>query len=169
VATDAVAAPDATLVVVGGPSPGPGPYRDGPALLELARSLGVADRVRIVTPRPHSDLAATYSAADVLLMPSRSESFGMVALEAQACGVPVVGSRAGGLRHVVADGDSGVLVEGWDPADYAQQVARVLTEPGLAERLGRGGVRQAALFSWDATADRLLGVYREIRPDIFSE
>lgn len=160
---------DARLVVVGGPSPGPGPYRDGAAVMELARTLGIGERVRLLHPLPHHELPWLYASADVLLMPSRSESFGMVALEAQACGLPVVASCVGGLRHVVADGRSGFLVEGHDPVPYVEPLARVLRSEPLARSLGREGIRHASRFSWDRTAECLLDVYRELRPELFGE
>ncbi|HEX2031014.1 MAG TPA: glycosyltransferase, partial [Actinomycetota bacterium] len=159
----------ARLVVVGGGSPGPGPFRDGEAILELAATLGIADHVRVLRPVPHDELPWVYSAADVLLMPSRSESFGMVALEAQACGVPVVASGVGGLRHVVADGRSGLLVPNHRPASYARRLARVLRSERLAASLRAEGIRHAATFSWDATAAAMLQVYRELRPGLFPE
>ena len=107
-------------------------------------------------------LAGYYRAADVLVVPSRSESFGLVAAEAQACGLPVVAAAVGGLSHVVADGESGILVSGWDPEDYAAALRRIVGEPGLAARLSAGAVAQAEQFSWPATADRLLELYSGI-------
>jgi len=152
---------DARLMVVGGPS--------GVAGTDTARALrtavarhGLEDRVRFVPAMPHDELPAVFRAADVVVVPSRSESFGLVAAEAQSCGVPVVAARVGGLPFVVEDGVSGLLVEGWDPAGYAAAVRRVLTEPGLAAALGAGAVKHAEQFSWPATADRLLELYRGI-------
>ena len=103
-----------------------------------------------------------YAAADVVLVPSRSESFGLVALEAQACGTPVVAASVGGLRYVVQDGRSGFLVEGHDPADHAERLLQVLRDPPLAARLGRDAARLALRFTWDATATALLDVYEEV-------
>jgi D-inositol-3-phosphate glycosyltransferase len=103
-----------------------------------------------------------YRAADVVVVPSRSESFGLVAAEAQSCGIPVVAARVGGLPFVVEDGVSGLLVDGWDPAGYAAAIRRVLTEPDLAAALAAGAVQHAERFSWQATADRLLELYRGI-------
>jgi len=85
-----------------------------------------------------------------------------VAAEAQACGIPVVASAVGGLAHVVADGESGLLVPGWDPSDYADALRRILTDPQLADRLTRGAVANAEQFSWQATVDRLLELYAGI-------
>jgi D-inositol-3-phosphate glycosyltransferase len=152
--------PGARLVVVGGTS-GSGEGRAGPAeLRELADELGVADAVEFVSPRPQSELAHLYRAADVVVVPSRSETFGLVALEAQACGVPVVAADVSGLRYVVGAG--GVRVEGHDPADHAAAVLDVLTTPGRADELSASGVRAAAGASWDRTVDRLLGVYGDV-------
>ena len=149
--------PGARLLVVGGTS-GTGDGRTDPdELLALATDLGVADAVRLVPARPQERLADLYRAADVVLTPSRSETFGLVALEAQACGTPVVAADVSGLRYVVGGG--GVRVAGHDPVDHADAVVAVLTTPGRAEQLGREGRRTAASASWDRTVDRLLGVY----------
>lgn len=154
---------DVILVVVGGPS---GP--DGPAeaarLKRLAEELGLGERVRFLPPRPHHELPEVYAAADVLVMPSRSESFGLVALEAQACGVPVVASSVGGLRTVVDDGGSGLLVPGNDPAGFADRLLGVLSDRALADRLARGAVTHAAGFTWEDTVAELLAVYGELVP-----
>jgi D-inositol-3-phosphate glycosyltransferase len=149
------------LVVVGGPS---GPDGDGELvrLRGLAGALGVADRVHFLPPQPHGQLARFYQAADVLVMPSRSETFGLVAAEAQACGLPVVAAAVGGLRFVVDDGRSGYLVDGHDPAAYADAVTRVLSDPGLALKLSQGGVEFTERFSWSKTADNLVELYRGI-------
>lgn len=151
--------PDALLVVVGGPS---GPRGTEEASRVVARVERAELPVRFVDPVPHEALAAFYQAADVVVFPSRSESFGLVAAEAQACGIPVVAARAGGLVHAVSDRTSGILVDGWDPTDYAAALLEVLTDPDVAQRLGDGAVEFARQFSWDATATRLLELYAGI-------
>ncbi|RSN55702.1 MULTISPECIES: D-inositol-3-phosphate glycosyltransferase [Actinomadura] len=144
------------VAVVGGPS---GSARCRPeGLQSLAAELGIADVVRFEPPAPQAELADWYRAADVTVVPSHSESFGLVAVESQACGTPVVASRVGGLCTAVADGESGVLVPGHDPADYAA-VLRRLEDPAAHARLARGAVRHARAFGWDATVDALLDVY----------
>lgn len=149
--------PDARLVVLGGTS-GSGDGRTGPdELRSLAESLDVADGVTLHGPVPQHDLARWYRAADVLLAPSRSETFGLVALEAQACGTPVVAADVPGLRATVRAG--GLLVDGHLPDAHAAAVVRVLREDGLAERLRAGGLRFAASTTWDAATDKLLRVY----------
>ena len=149
--------PGTRLLVVGGTS-GSGRGRTGPDDLQaLADELGVGSAVRIVPARPQERLAGLYRAADVVLAPSRSETFGLVALEAQACGTPVVAADVSGLRYVVRGG--GIRVEGHDPADHAAAVVEVLTDPARAEQLRTQGLRTAASASWDRTVDRLLGVY----------
>lgn len=149
--------PGARLLVVGGTS-GSGAGRTGPEdLLDLAGELGVADAVRIVPARPQEQLAGLYRAADVVLAPSRSETFGLVALEAQASGTPVVAADVSGLRYVVGGG--GIRVAGHDPVDHAAAVVDVLHTPGRAEQLSAEGLRTAASASWSRTVDRLLGVY----------
>ena len=142
---------DAQLVIVGGPS---GP--DGEATLARLRSmsgaLGLAGCVRFVDPLPHYLLSTYYRAADVCLVPSRSESFGLVALEAAACGTPVVAADVGGLRDNVVEGRTGYLITGRDSDAYAKRVGDILTDPLLALRLGDAGSRRAERFSWLASA-----------------
>ena len=130
--------------------------------MSLAGALGVSERVMLFPPQPQIKLADFYAAADVVLVPSRSESFGLVALEAQACGTPVVAASVGGLRYVVENERSGFLVEGHDPGDHADRLLRILRDGELAARLGEEAARQALRFTWDATAAELLGVYREL-------
>ena len=115
--------------------------------------------VRFVPPRPAAELVAVYRAADVVAVPSRSESFGLVALEAQACGVPVVAADVGGLPRAVAPG-AGTLVSGHDPVDWGAALTRVLTDPAAASVAVAAGLAHAAAFSWDRTAQGLLAVYR---------
>jgi D-inositol-3-phosphate glycosyltransferase len=151
--------PGATVVICGGPS---GSGLDRPtSLIELAASLGVADSVRFLPPQTGADLAALYRAADLVAVPSHNESFGLVALEAQACGTPVVAASVGGLVTAVRDGVSGVLVDGHDPAEWARVLSGLLAEPARRAELSLGAVRHAADFSWDRTAEGLLRVYRE--------
>lgn len=158
--------PPVRLVVVGGPSGNGLGAVDPPALLRLARSLGVAADVAFLTPRTHEELAALYVAADVVLMPSHSESFGLVALEAQACGTPVVATDIGGLRHVLGtlDGESagGTLIAGHDEQAFADAVRRILSDPRVAREMGERGLRRAKRFSWDATVEKSLDVYARV-------
>ncbi len=157
--------PEATrhlqLAIVGGPS-GADHGAEVARLMELAAALGVTDRVMLYPPQTQPRLADFYSAADVVLVPSRSESFGLVALEAQACGTPVIAASVGGLRYVVEDGVGGYLVEGHDPADHADRLIQVLRSADLQSELGSSGARQALRFTWDATAGELHNVYREL-------
>lgn len=161
---DPRAAGDLVLAVVGGPS-GPDRMQAG-QILRLAGELGIADRVRLFAPRPHDRLPEVYAAADVVLVPSRSESFGLVALEAQACGVPVIAASVGGLRTVVADGRTGSLVPGHDPRDHAERLLAVLGDPELARRMSTAAVLHAARFSWEATAEGIMRVYGELVPRV---
>ena len=125
---------DVVLAIVGGPS-GTGHGAEVARLMDLAGALGVEERVMLFPPQPQARLADFYAAAEVVLVPSRSESFGLVALEAQACGTPVVASAVGGLRYVVDDGVTGFLVEGHDPARPRRRGARGPRRPG-SERAG---------------------------------
>ena len=146
-----------TVAFVGGLS-GTG-RADPDQLTELSRHLGIADLVRLEPPCPQSELADWYRAATVVMVPSYSESFGLVAVEAQACGTPVVAASVGGLRTAVQDGISGVLIDGHAPAAYARALGKLIRSPALRESLARGGVAHAGRFGWNATVDRLLAVY----------
>jgi D-inositol-3-phosphate glycosyltransferase len=152
---------DAVLAVVGGPT-GTIPHDEVVHLMQLAASAGVGDRVVFFPPQPHERLADFYSAAEAVLVPSRSESFGLVALEAQACGTPVIAAAVGGLRYSVADGVSGYLVEGHDPADYADRIVRLLSDPFEAARLSAAAAVHASGFSWESTASGIRDVYLEL-------
>ncbi len=148
-----------TVVICGGPS---GSGLDRPtALIELAASLGVSASVRFLPPQTGDDLPALYRAADLVAVPSYNESFGLVALEAQACGTPVVAASVGGLVTAVRDDVSGRLVTGHDPDDWARVLADLLAAPGRRAQLSRGAVAHAQNFSWMRTAEGLTTVYRE--------
>ena len=151
----------ATLVLVGGPS-GPDGDAELSRLHELVVELGLEGRVRFVPPRPHGELTAYYRAADVCLVPSRSESFGLVALEAAACGTPVVAAAVGGLRSLVVPGRTGFLVEGRDPSTYASCVARLLSEPALAASMSLEATALARRYRWSITAARLRRLYADL-------
>ncbi len=145
------------VVVVGGPS---GSGLDHPEeLQQLAAGLGVADLVSFRRPVSRPVLAEWYRAADLVAVPSYNESFGLVAVEAQACGTPVVAARVGGLRTAVADGESGLLVDGHDPVDWARAIGRLLDDRPRRQRMRSAAVAHARQFSWDATVDATLGVY----------
>jgi D-inositol-3-phosphate glycosyltransferase len=146
------------VVMVGGPS-GSAARADPGQLYQLAENLGILDVVRFEPPCPQAELADWYRAATLVLTPSHSESFGLVALEAQACGTPVVAASVGGLRTAVRDGSSGILIDGHDPADWARAVESLVGEPGRLAELSAGATRHASAFGWSATVDRLCAVY----------
>jgi D-inositol-3-phosphate glycosyltransferase len=131
-------------------------------LKAVASALGVRDRVDFLGSVAHHELPYFYAAADVCVMPSYSESFGLVALEAQACGRPVVASGVSGLRSVVRDEVSGYLIDSHDPAVYAERIGRLLNDPELAQQMGRRGRLLAQRFSWTRTADRLEGLFENV-------
>jgi D-inositol-3-phosphate glycosyltransferase len=152
---------DVRLLIVGEDS------RDGDEsekdrLKQVAASVSVADRVDFAGSVAQDRLPDYYSAADICVMPSYSESFGLVGLEAQACGRPVVASGVSGLRSVVRDAVTGYLVDGDDPAVYADRIARLLDDPELARQMGRRGQLLAQRFSWTRTADRLVDLFRPV-------
>jgi D-inositol-3-phosphate glycosyltransferase len=118
--------------------------------------------VRFVPAEPHDHLATYYRAADACLVPSRSESFGLVALEAAACGTPVVAAAVGGLRSLVEHARTGFLVEGRDPAAYAAYVSEILDNPRLAAEMSRNAVASALGYRWSMTAARLRRVYADL-------
>ncbi len=143
--------------VVGGPS---GSGLEHPtALADLAAELGISDVVRFVPPVTQAELAVWSSAATAVAVPSYNESFGLVAVEAQATGTPVVAAAVGGLTTVVRDEVSGLLVDTHEPRDWAAALRRLVDDPALVERLGRGAVAHAQDFSWERTADRTLAAY----------
>ncbi|MEU5419459.1 D-inositol-3-phosphate glycosyltransferase [Streptomyces sp. NPDC020667] len=143
--------------VVGGPS-GSGLAKPE-ELHKLAARLGIADVVRFRPPVGQEQLADWYRAASVLVMPSYSESFGLVAAEAQACGTPVVAAAVGGLPVAVRDGVSGFLVDGHDPVDYARALRRFADQPSLADAMGAAAARHARSFGWDTAAAATADVY----------
>jgi len=146
---------DLVVAVCGGPS---GSGLDHPsALADLASALGIADIVRFEPPNDRARLAQWYRAADATVVPSYSESFGLVAIESQACGTPVVAATVGGLRTAVADGRSGLLVPGHDPDEWARALERMTTRE--RDHLAAGARGHAEGFSWDATAQGLIDSY----------
>jgi len=151
----------AQLVVVGGPS-GPDGAAEEAKALRLADELGVADRIRWVAPQPHHLLATYYRAADVCVVPSRSESFGLVALEAAACGTPVVAAAVGGLRTLVEHGETGLLVEDRQPEVFAGAVDALLADPAMARAMSEAAAKRARGYTWSTTAARLRRLYADL-------
>ena len=145
------------VAICGGPS-GTG-LAQPTALVDLARELGIANLVRFEPPADRARLADWYRAADVAVVPSHSESFGLVAVEAQACGTPVVAAAVGGLRTAVADQVSGLLVDGHDPRDFATAITSITAQPRLRAELARGAHMHAASFGWATTTAGLLASY----------
>lgn len=147
------------VLVCGGPS---GTGLEHPeSLAELAHELGIADIVRFIPPANKHELVTLYRAATLVTVPSHSESFGLVAIEAQACGTPVIAARVGGLSTAVRDGISGRLVEGHDIDTWAEVISSTISNESLLAKLSAGAVAHAANFSWEHTTDKLLEVYQE--------
>ena len=153
--------PDARLLIVGGAS-----GRDGGVEAQrahnLVEELDLHDHVDFVEPQPHHILSTYYRAADIVIVPSRSESFGLVALEAAACGTPVVASAVGGLLSLVDDGETGRLIEGRNPADYAAAMAEILSDDELKASMGEAAVERAGEYTWRAAANRLSDLYDDL-------
>lgn len=155
------AVPDARLVVVGGPS---GPRGDVHVaeLQRLVVELGLGERVRFVAPQPHELLSSFYRAADVCVVPSRSESFGLVALEAAACGTPVVAAAVGGLTTLVDDGVTGLLVDPADADAFATALDAVLGDPARARRMALAAATRAGTYTWRRAAAQLRATYESL-------
>jgi D-inositol-3-phosphate glycosyltransferase len=151
-------ADDLQVVVVGAAS---GSVAEPGWLAHVARSLDLDDTVRFVPPAGRSVVADYYRAADLTVVPSYNESFGLVALESQACGTPVVAAAVGGLSTAVADGVSGVLVDGHDPAQWAKVIDHLLRSPVAVDALSARARTHAANFSWDRTTASLVETYEE--------
>jgi D-inositol-3-phosphate glycosyltransferase len=147
------------VVVVGAPS---GSGLDDPGWLPgLAAHLGLQQLVQFVPPVAHDRLADYYRAADLTIVPSYNESFGLVALESQACGTPVIAAAVGGLPTAVSDGESGLLVSGHDPAIWARAIGEVLWQPGRLDELRANARLHATGFSWQRTTQGLLDTYAD--------
>ncbi|QNG19836.1 D-inositol-3-phosphate glycosyltransferase [Rhodococcus triatomae] len=146
------------VLVVGGPS---GSGLDRPdSLIELSSALGISARVSFLPPQAPDTLAEVYRASDLVAVPSYSESFGLVAIEAQACGTPVVAADVGGLGVAVRHGDTGLLVPGHGTHDWASAIESLLRDSGELDRLSANAARHAESFSWGRTAEGLLESYR---------
>jgi D-inositol-3-phosphate glycosyltransferase len=151
--------PKVALVVIGGS----GSEDEMQRCQALVGELGIGDRVQFRGSVPQEDLPSYYGAASILVVPSHYESFGLAAVEALACGTPVVGSMVGGLPTVIRDGDNGFLVPWRQPAEFAERIDRILSDPGLHRRLGERARPSVLRFGWDAVADRVMATYREVQ------
>ncbi len=159
--------PKPHLTVVGGlrRSAGVDPDRkERHSLRRLAASLGIASQVEFRDAVAHDKLPTYYAAADVVVVPSTYESFGLVALEAMACGTPVIASRVGGLQWTVRDGATGFLVRQRDPEAFASAMGRLLRDEDLRARMSEEAAHVASAFSWEGVASRILAVYEELMP-----
>jgi D-inositol-3-phosphate glycosyltransferase len=118
--------------------------------------------VRFVEPQPHHILSTYYRAADVVLVPSRSESFGLVALEAAACGIPVVATAVGGLLNIIEDGRTGFLVPDRQPDVFARHIATILDDPSVAANMSVQAAERAKAYTWSFAAARLRRAYTDL-------
>lgn len=128
----------------------------------LAGQVGAKRRIRFLQPRPPSELVSIYRAADIVAVPSFNESFGLVAIEAQASGTPVVAARTGGLPIAVAEGETGILVDTHTPADWADALAQLLDDDDTRKRMAQDAVSHARRFSWTSSASRLAEIYSDV-------
>jgi D-inositol-3-phosphate glycosyltransferase len=146
------------MLVVGAPS-----GEDGEAVYEglqdRVKALDLSDRVTFADPVPHREMPDVYRGSDVVLVPSRSESFGLVAAEAQASGVPVAAADVGGLSSVLGDPAGGVLVKSWDPEEWSETLFQVLTNRELAGGMALRGPLGAERFSWESAVQRIVEIY----------
>lgn len=154
-------AKNALLIVVGGASGSEG-NEELEKVMQLAHSLGVHNNIRFVEPQAHHMLSTYYRAADVVVVPSRSESFGLVALEAAACGIPVVASAVGGLLTIIDDGETGYLVPRRDPELFAEHINELLAHPTMAFAMGARAAEKARHYTWSFAAARLRRVYTDV-------
>jgi D-inositol-3-phosphate glycosyltransferase len=150
--------PPSLLIVGGEKRNGSLPVTERELRAQIA-ALGLAPRISLVGAKPQVTLPLFYASAEACVLPSRHESFGMVALEAMACGTPVVASRVGGLSYTVRDGETGFLVPEGDAEALAQRVGLIVADPSLRATLSRGAVRRAQRFRWDSVVDALWGLY----------
>ena len=150
------------LAVVGGDKESAAEAMDSPECLDEVKELyDIPDLVMFLGSRDQETLSCYYSAAEVVVIPSRYESFGMVALEAMACGTPVIASRVGGLMYTVQDGVTGFLVPDRDPEALADKMGHILSEPELRDRLGRQALEATKRYVWGNIADEIIGLYNE--------
>ena len=147
------------LLVVGGDAKD---ARKKAELQRLSHELGVVGNIRFVDAVPHEELPIIYNAADVCIVPSYYESFGLVALEAMACGVPVIASRVGGLKETVRDGQDGFLVPWRCPEPFAERVDLLLTNEPLRASMGEEARRAAEAYTWSAVAEQIEDVYHDL-------
>jgi D-inositol-3-phosphate glycosyltransferase len=157
---------DLSVIIIGG-APGAGFAQTNAELARLQQlraELGIEDLVTFQGAQDQDSLVYYYSAAEMVVMPSHYESFGMVALEAMACGTPVVASKVGGLAFSVQDGETGFLVPGGDPTALATRIQQLLTDDQLRQRLGQQAAHWARRYSWPTVAKQVLEVYEAVRP-----
>ena len=156
---------DLRVMIVGG---NPSGDTEMERLKTIAEELGIGDSVTFTGPVPQDRLPTYYSAADIYVLPSHAESFGLAALEAMACGTPVVVSRVGGLKTFVDNAETGYLVPWRCPEAFAQRLDMLLANPDLRDAMGNAARRKALSMSWSHVADRMLGYYGSLVPQMWS-
>jgi D-inositol-3-phosphate glycosyltransferase len=159
--------PQGLMIIGGDPQASPDEMNVEMARLQaLCRELGMEDVILFLGKRDQDFLPYYYSAAEVLVMPSHYESFGMVALEAMACGTPVVASQVGGLAFLVQDGITGFVVPDGEPQALADRLSQLIRDPRLRHKMGEQAAAYAQQYAWEQIANRILALYRELLPPI---
>jgi len=162
---------DLSLLIIGGDLDNGGNAANGQIkrLKDLTAQLGLDSMVTFLGPQPQGVLPYFYSAAKVCVLPSLYESFGMVALEAMACGTPVIASRVGGLNNTIRDGKTGFLIPEGNAVALAEKIDLFLQDDSLRNRMGRNGIQHAKKYSWENIADQIISLYRQVLSREISE
>ncbi len=152
---------NAKLLAVGGPS-GPGSKEWYAELQSLVKDAGMAGDIIFLPPQQHEVLSTLYRAADCVVVPSKSESFGLVALEAMACGTPVVAANVGGLTTLIDSQQDGILIDRYDAGLYAGAIAQIISDDNLSGYFSKNAMAKASRYTWHSAAARLNYVYKGV-------
>jgi D-inositol-3-phosphate glycosyltransferase len=160
--------PRMRLVIIGGPS-GPEGLAEMESIKQAIEAIGAREQVLLIPPQPHELLSTWYRASDLCIVPSYSESFGLVALEAAACGIPVIASRSGGLVEVVRHGETGFLVRPQDTSGFVEAANLLLSSPELRTQIGKAAAARAGKFNWSRSGESVLGLFEDLDANLLLE